>query len=83
MGSVNIASTFQGIQFGHIDGAAVAEQRDQDGQTDDRQLTSMIQLSAERLGAVCFEKSRLTRAARFHDGYQVCFRKGRSEQCGA
>lgn len=53
----------------------------QDGQTDDRHLTGMIQLSAERLGAECEEDARLTRAALFSDGYQLCYRKGRSERC--
>ena len=53
----------------------------QDGQTDDHLLTEMIQLSAEKLGATCLEKARLTRAALFADGYQVCYRQGRSETC--
>lgn len=53
----------------------------QDGQTDDRHLTELIQQSAARLGAECMENTYLTRAARFNNGYQVCFKQGSSESC--
>ena len=53
----------------------------QDGQTDDRQLTRRIQQSAEKLGAECLENTRLSRAARFSDGYQVCYRQDDTETC--
>ncbi len=53
----------------------------QDGQTDDKHLTELIQQSAAKLGADCLENARLTRAAKFNDGYQICFKKGRSESC--
>lgn len=53
----------------------------QDGQTDDRQLTLRVQQSADKLGAVCMEQARLNRAARFDDGFQVCFRHDDGETC--
>lgn len=53
----------------------------QDGQTDDKQLTQRIQQSAEKLGADCIAPALLSRAARFSDGYQVCFRQQDEEHC--
>lgn len=53
----------------------------QDGQTDDRLLTQRVQQSAEKLGADCLEGTRLTRAVRFQDGFQVCMTQGKKEHC--
>ncbi len=53
----------------------------QDAQTDDKQLTQLVQKSAEDLGAVCMEHTRLSRAAKFQDGYQVCFKQDDIETC--
>lgn len=53
----------------------------QDGQTDDHHLTEMIQRSAAKLGAECLENTRLTRAAKFSDGYRLCFKNDGEERC--
>ena len=53
----------------------------QDGQTNDRKLTERVQQCAAKLGADCLEGARLSRAARFNDGFQVCFQQEGSETC--
>ena len=53
----------------------------QDAQTDDKQLTHLIQKSAAKLGAECMEHTRLNRAAKFQDGYQVCYKQDGVETC--
>lgn len=53
----------------------------QDAQTDDKKLTQLVQKSAAALGADCMEHTRLNRAAKFNDGYQVCFQQDDIETC--
>lgn len=53
----------------------------QDGQTDDKALTQRVLASAKQLGADCLAPAQFTRAAKFSQGYQVCFRTSDDEQC--
>lgn len=53
----------------------------QDGQTDDKTLTQCILASAKQLGADCIAPAQFTRAAKFSNGYQACFRTEQGELC--
>jgi glycerol-3-phosphate dehydrogenase len=53
----------------------------QDAQTDDKHLTQLVQQSAAKLGAECLEHAQLSRAAKFSDGYHLCFQQNDTETC--
>lgn len=53
----------------------------QDGQTSDKALTERIVASAKKLGADCVAPAQFTRAAKFSNGYQACFRTNEGEFC--